>query len=417
MIFDLNGFCRDEIRPGANHNINGPRGNGKTYLAMALAENLIKGNLPCATEHVAVFMNVAIERRIAMNGTDDDFVDAYPPGVKPFRTFVDLLKELGKSLRKYGMGKVTNVVILDEAQNYMLSDQNSSAENQAIVKFMGNARKFGVCTFFMTPTRKNLVPRIRGFEDSAEAGYCTVEWRKDKVFAQDYLRKYPSIKADPKDIATVRMSDDDDPIPVWVPNATWTKSPETAKVGDYIYQTLAAADFSVGHNVNGVEFEIEDFMRYVSGKNFRRLPLLIEEYFDDFDTRVKLDKKGNIIEPTTARLTKNEIFLQKHSQQCEAIDYLRSIDVPLKELATAYKEDEGTIRSRYNKFFELFPERKVSRKIETASKSVKRDEVGSGPPVYIQPSSKGEAFEEGSGKGENIEIIEGIIEGGKACSS
>ena len=368
-VFNLHSFCKDNICPGANHNINGPRGSGKTHLAIAISENVVKHRLPCATENVVVMTNVVMEKRTSTN--EDGFIQAYPPGVQSFNTFIDLLKEIGMILRKYGMGKVTIIVILDEAQNYMLSDQNGRPENLAISKFMGNARKFGVCTFFITPTRKNLVPRIRGFEDSDEAGYCRVEWRKDRHYATEYVDKY-GLDVNPRDIVTIRMSDDDDPIPIWIPPSTWTKDPEKSNVGDYVYQTLAAADFSLGENPNGVKFEIDDFLKFVSGKSFRRMPDLIEDYFIDFDARCPPKGKGE------KEAAPEHPFL-KHSVQCEAIDAMRSDDVPWKTIASWFGEDEGTLRARHKKFFELYPERKREK--------VKSEKASPGR-VYIKPNLK-----------------------------
>ena len=388
MIFDLAEFCRDYICPSTNHNVNGPKGTGKTHLAIALAENVLAGRLPCGTKHVQVMTNVAMEQRVAENGDDGDFVDAYPPGVRPFKTFIELLEGAGRTLKRYGMGNVTIIVILDEAQNYMLSDQNSRAENLALVKFMGNTRKFGICTFFMTPSRRNLVPRIRGFEDSLDAGYCTVEWQKNRRLAAEYLRRFPSVKANPRDIVMIRTSDEEELLPIWVPPSTWTRPPESIGVGEHVYQTLAAADFSMGSNANGVEFDIDDFLRFISGNNFRRTPQLICEYFEEFHTRYKVDRHGNRIEPGGTAPSKADAFLQRHSAQCEAIGRMREAGDTWRKIAHVFQEDEGTLRSRCRKFFEMFPERDVSRKTEGASKGVKGEHHGSGTAVYIEPKLK-----------------------------
>ena len=362
-------------------------------MAIALAENVLKGKLPCATEKVVIMTNVVMEKRIS--SAPDGFAQAYPPGVQPFSTFIDLLREIGKALKKHGMGKVTIIVILDEAQNYMLSDQNGRPENLALSKFMGNARKFGVCSLFITPTRKNLVPRIRGFEDSDEAGYCRVEWKKDRNFAKDYVSRF-GLDVDPKDIVTIRMSDLDEPIPIWVPSSSWTKDPDKSKIGDYVYQTLAAADFSLGENTNGVRFDIDDFLKSVSGRSFRKMPDIIEDYFFEFDMRMPPKGKGKEAAP-------EHPFL-RHSIQCEAIDAMREDGVQWKKIAEWFREDEGTIRARYKKFFELYPGRK--------SEKVKSEKASPGR-VYIKPNIR----EKAGGDPSTLEDFRGENEGEEGICS
>ncbi|MCK9323254.1 MAG: ATP-binding protein [Candidatus Methanomethylophilaceae archaeon] len=268
------GFFHDYIRPGVRHIFDGTTGSGKTHSVISIIQALVEGRYPSVGK-VVVLTNIVMVRKSPSGKIEV----GYPDKVKPISTMAQMLKLTGKILEEYGMGKVTIILAMDEAQNYMLADQNGAAENQAMVKFVANIRKFGICAFFLTPTYRNLAPKIRNFPDDEKPGNCNVLWRKDlKSAMSDYDESIA------RSISMVKLdSYEAEYEPFYVESTSWTKPIESLKPGEYSYDTLSAADFSMGTNKDGKEFEIKDFLSFCSGKFSEEIPVAIKEYFETWE--------------------------------------------------------------------------------------------------------------------------------------
>lgn len=282
-MFDSEAFLADYFRPGVRHIVDGTTGSGKTYTVISLLQDLVTGRHPRLGTVVAA-TNIVMTRR-----TPSGIEVAYPPGMYPLTTFAEFMRLTGRLLREHGMGRITILMALDEAQNFMLSDQNGSAENLALVKFMANIRKFGICTLFLTPTIRNLVPRIRNFPDDPTApGSLNVYWHKDPRAAELAVGH-----ARARDAALVQLSALEPAFPYLVHGTSWTVPPDRLAVGQYGYDTLSAADFAVGQNRNGVAFDIKEFLSYCSGKASFEIPKAIEDFFAEWDLRLPPKKGGD----------------------------------------------------------------------------------------------------------------------------
>lgn len=278
MRFDLSLFLKDHFRPGVNWIVEGPRGSGKTYGVIALLHSLINGKYPECGRVEAV-------TNIVFGTKDEDgrIVMGHPPGVHYVNTMADALRKTGEILREHGMGNVTIAFVLDEAQNFMIADLNMAAENQALIKFMGNTRKFGMCTMFLTPTRRNLVPKIRNFDDDTTSpGYCGVLMRKDVTMASAVSKRSRG-RIPARDLTFLSLSSEMENIPVRFDDSEWTRPLDSLSAGEYSYDTLSAADFSLGENPAGKTFAIKDFLKEVSKGISTEIPKAIGEYFDKWD--------------------------------------------------------------------------------------------------------------------------------------
>lgn len=275
MGFNFSLFLKDHFRPGVNWIVDGPRGSGKTYAVIALLHDLINGKYPLCGR-VEAITNIVF-------GTKDptgNIIMGHPPGMHYVNTMADALRKTGEILREHGMGKVTIAFVLDESQNFMIADLNAAAENQALIKFMGNTRKFGMCTMFLTPTRRNLAPKIRNFDDDISApGYCGILMRKDMALASSTSKRCGG-RIPARELAFLSLSSGMENIPVTFGSTAWTKPLESLDLGEYSYDTLSAADFSLGENGAGKTFAIKDFLKDVSKGISTVIPDAIGDFFD-----------------------------------------------------------------------------------------------------------------------------------------
>jgi len=294
----------------------------------------------------------------------------YPNNFYHIQTIADMFRKTGELLHEYGMGNVRIILLLDEAQNFMLADQNAAPENQAMVRYMGITRKFGHCTMLLTPTERNLVPRIRNFEDDPNLpGYCGVMWKKDKVVASTFVRSYPGLGLKPRDITTMGMSAYDEPLPMVIPSSSWTTPVEKLRSGEYAYDTLSSASLSLGD-----DFDIVKFINKCSGVASYELPDAISDYFSD----VEDEDEDDAIEAADARAREEAMM----------VDRMRADGVVWRKIAHYLQKPESTVKLHYNNYFDRHPSQRVDNSIT---------EKGNAR-VYIQPNKGGieESFEEDS---------------------
>ena len=343
----------------------GRRGEGKTFLTISLVQNSMDG-LYHLEKPVVCITNTAFGYRSLGSSMP---VERYPPGVYHEDTLAGTLRKVGEIMSEYGPGNVIIIWVLDEAQNFMISDMNGSKENLALTQFLGNARKFDLCNFFLTPAINNMTPRIRCFPDGDEkSGYCSCQILKDRSSAE---RIAANKGMDPHKISFFRESAKAPFSPMVIQSGSWTKGlySKGTNVEGYSYDTKSTATFSIGENENGVPFNLSDFMKATSKGLSHEVPGKIEAFFEAWDALGGDDS-----------LPGEDLVILRNREQCERMKRMRELNIKWKEIAQIEGENEDTLRSRLRNY-----ELRLSRKTEEASKNGKREIGVPSGAVYIQP--------------------------------
>lgn len=327
MSFDMTGFCRDVFRPGVRHIIDGSTGQGKTHTCVSLMQRLVQGDIDIGMKVVAI-TNIVMFRRV--NGR---LRVGYPPDVYPMGSFAAMLRRVGGLLAEHGHGRILVLMVLDEAQNYMLADLNAARENLAIIKFMANIRKFSICTVFLTPTRSNLAPKIRNFvDDPNRPGTCDVYWHKDAKAAERHVGKEWA-----RSTALVKLGYEQRPFAVYVKSGSWTRPAQKLGEGEWGYDTYSCADLELGRNPHGVEFDLKAFLQAVSGVAHFDIPRRMGEYFAQWEATGTDPEDGE----DARRLRLRE--------QCARVVRMRGLGIKWNDIATIEGADRRTLQSRVAK--------------------------------------------------------------------
>ena len=94
------------------------------------------------------------------------FVTESPPGVYTIHSMKEIFPIVVETLEKYGRKDTMIVLLLDEAQNFLLGDMNNVGDMAASMKkFCGIIRKFNLCLWLLSPAMRNLGPAFRNFLD------------------------------------------------------------------------------------------------------------------------------------------------------------------------------------------------------------------------------------------------------------
>lgn len=324
------------LQPGESIVLAGRRGHGKTATAVSLCQHALAGDY--GHPHVFVITNVVFGR--ASTGAP---VEAYPPGVFHEDTLAGTMRRIGEILGRVGRSGALIIWLLDEAQNFMLADQNGSKENMALTKYLGNARKFGVCNLFLTPTINNLTPRVRCFPTGeSKSGYCSCQMIKDKEEAA----RVAGGRADPRSVTFIRTAAEDPWTPVLTPPTPWIRDvygPEAAP-GDYGFDTVSTATFGIGENTAGIPFAFERFIRATSGGLSHELPEKIADFFRKWDA-----EGGEDAGPTPSgpfRYTKEDLELVK----VRAIKNRRAAGDTWSQIAAEWGEPATTLQYQLRKW-------------------------------------------------------------------
>lgn len=263
------------FRPGMNHVSDGLRGGGKTHHAMWMSNAVVQGifdSIPRTT----MLTNV-----IFLEKTAQGLREGYPPGVHHIQSMEQMFRKIGELLEKDRQAQI--LCVLDEAQNFLLADQNQDDVNLAFVRFYGSTRKFGLILWMLTPSINNIVPRARNFHDHPEKpGYVNVRWRKDPQRAREYVREH-GLDMEPRQFITVQMGHDHEPELMTVGSSPWTTPLDELRTGGFGYDHLACADFSMGSEA----FDFREFMRRCGGVPSMNLSSAILSYFDDMDCKAE----------------------------------------------------------------------------------------------------------------------------------
>ena len=265
----MNAKVKEIFKSGACLVSFGMRGGGKTHCAMSFAQNLIEGKFPDMPKHIVLLTNIIFVRKDA-----DGVHEACPDNVYKITTIREYFPIVADMLEKYDRKDVLILLVLDEAQNFLLGDLNSSGDLAKSFKtFAGLLRKWNTCAWFITPAMRNLTPAFRNFIDAdSDAGNVTCTFEKDTTRSAALLKK-KRVDLDPRDIVFVRTGADQKEKRMLVPTSSWTRDPHSIPVGDYAYDTYSSADFRIG------DFPFYDFLFYISGRtSFDMVPSIKEFY-------------------------------------------------------------------------------------------------------------------------------------------
>ncbi len=257
------------FRPGAIHLTSGQRGGGKTFSAVAICENLVKGRWPECGK-VILLTNVIFVKKV--RGKDP--VRECPIGVHQIRSLKDIFPIIADGIEEHGRKNVTFVLLLDEAQSFLAGEQNFERLTQDIKKFAGIIRKFNVCLWCITPVTTNIGPSFRNFiNDPKNAGNVTAKWSKNEKRIANFINS-KHVKIDPRDIIIESDIYSDIPRFIQVPKSTWTKDPEKMAVGEYAYDTGSNATFEVGDG-----FDFTEFIKVTSGVSSYEIVPTIRQFY------------------------------------------------------------------------------------------------------------------------------------------
>lgn len=311
----------DLFKPGATHLTTGLKGGGKTHWAVACAESLVKGRWPSAGK-VVLFTNV-----IFIKKTQSGPVREYPPGVKHITTMKELFPNVADCIRENGRD-VTILLLLDEAQNFLLGDLNFTHLTQAMKRFSGIIRKFNMCVWYLTPVERNLGPSFRNFiDDENDPGNITCKWSKSQSLAESYIRRN-RMKITPKQLITFRNGATEPLRLMFVPSTEWTTPLDKLKVGQYCYDHMANADFTIGD-----DFDFDRFVNVTSDISSFELLDTIDAFYE----------KEESDDGTSAEL-------QLFSEQADICCRLRNMGLTWGQISDAVALPESTVRWRVKKY-------------------------------------------------------------------
>ena len=285
-------FMKSTFKPGAVVVSYGMRGGGKTHSAISFIQRMMEGYYPGMPSHIVLVTNV-----IFVKHTRSGMVQEAPPGVTMIREMKELFPIVTDLLDKYGRKDTMIILLLDEAQNFLLGDMNSQGDMARSMKvFCGIVRKFNLVLWLISPAMRNLGPAFRNFLDADnDPGNvnCTVE--KDNAEAKRYMNSR-KMERDPRSFAFVKPGYHAKRQIVSVPTSSWTRDPETLPMGGYAYDHLSSADFTIG------DFPFHDFVRYISGKSSFAMATAIKEFYATLDDNVKATSDGRYTEKELASL-------------------------------------------------------------------------------------------------------------------
>ena len=265
----VNEFVKGIFKPGSVLVSYGMRGGGKTHCAISFCQRLIEGYYPDMPKHIVLVTNVIFVKK-----TQKGFSTESPKGVYTIHEMKDLFPVVLETLEKNGRKDTMIILLLDEAQNFLLGDMNNTGDMAASMKvFCGIIRKFNLCLWLLSPAMRNLGPAFRNFLDAdTDPGNVNCTFQKNNAEATRYL-KSKKLDRDPRSIVFVKPGFNERTELMTVPTSSWTRDPETMAVGEYAYDNLSSADFSVG------DFPFHEFVRHISGKSSYEMVSSIREFY------------------------------------------------------------------------------------------------------------------------------------------
>lgn len=267
--------------PGAVWLTSGFRGGGKSHTAIAVAEQLVKGKFPSLGK-VFVLTNIIFYHKL---GNGSLRVET-PNGVYHVETMKDTFWKIYEILKENGTD-VTILLILDEAQNFIAGDSNSSNASAMMKEFLGTIRKFRLAVWFLCPSKQSIGPAFRNWiNDEKYPGNLTAEWKKDLKWNARYVAKN-HLKDSPKAFIFAKNYNWKNPKVVKVPVTEWTQTKEGMKAGEFCYDHEASATFRVGD-----DFDWEDFNRVLGGTASINLLPAIERYYAGMAKKIEEEQSA-----------------------------------------------------------------------------------------------------------------------------
>lgn len=286
-------YLKNVIKPGSVIVSYGMRGGGKTHTAISFCQECIENRIPTTPKHVVLITNVIFVKR-----TKDGFVTESPPGVHTIHRMRDIFPIVVDTFHRYGRKDTMVILLLDEAQNFLLGDMNNVGDMaSSMKKFCGIIRKFNLCLWLISPAMRNLGPAFRNFLDAdTDPGNVNCTFQKNNLEAQRFIdsRHYDM---DPRSIVFAKAGFHERTELLPVPKTSWTDSPDSLKVGEYAYDHLSSADFVVG------DFPFHEFVQHISGKSSYEMIEGITEFYDMLDSSEEAPKDdGRMTEKDVARI-------------------------------------------------------------------------------------------------------------------
>ena len=294
-------FMKSTFKPGAVIVSHGMRGGGKTHSAISFCQRMMEGYYPGMPQHIILATNVIFVKR-----TKSDMAEESPQGVHVIHEMRELFPIITDALEKYGRKDTMVILLLDEAQNFLLGDMNSKGDMASAMKvFCGIIRKFNLCLWLISPVMRNLGPAFRHFLDAdTDPGNVNCTMEKDTDEAKKYMN-VKKLERDPRSFVFARPGFNARTEIMTVPTSSWTMDPEKLPVGGYAYDHLSSADFTVG------DFPFHEFVRYISGKSSFGMVRAVREFYATLD-------KGEDAPASDGRMTEKEIVAVYYKRLVEA---------------------------------------------------------------------------------------------------
>ena len=294
-------FMKSNFKPGAVIVSHGMRGGGKTHSAISFCQKMIEGFYPGMPQHIILVTNVIFVKK-----TRTDIEQESPKGVHVIHEMRELFPVITDALERYGRKDTMVILLLDEAQNFLLGDMNSKGDMASAMKvFCGIIRKFNLCLWLISPVMRNLGPAFRNFLDADnDPGNVNCTIQKDSNEARRYMGR-KKLERDPRSFVFVRSGFNSRTEIMSVPTSSWTTDPEKLPIGGYAYDHLSSADFTVG------DFPFHEFVRYISGKSSFGMAKAIREFYASLP-----EEDGKLV--TDGRMTEKEIVAKYYKRLVEA---------------------------------------------------------------------------------------------------
>ena len=289
---ELDRYFASMFKPGAVILTSGFKGGGKSHTAIAVAEQLVKGLYP-SVGRVEVFTNI-----LFFHNVNGKIVEEAPEHVHIVTTMKELFPMLVDSIDSNGRD-VLNLLILDEAQNFIGGDSNQTNASVMMKEMLGIIRKFRLAVWFLTPSAKSIGPAFRNWINHPDyPGNLTAMFKKDLEWNKRKIEE-KGWDFDPRELMVVKNFDSRQRI-LRVPITEWTQTKNTIRSGQYCYDHEASATFYVG---DGFDWEL--FNRTIGGVSSLRVLDTIREYYREHHEE---DVEQRTMSPEEARkLTQGEI--------------------------------------------------------------------------------------------------------------
>lgn len=242
--------------------------------------------------------------------------------------------------------------------------------------FLANARKFQLCSWFLSPAISNFPLRVRAFADGERSpgdgrtGYCSAQWLKDRRLA---AARYGG-RTDPRDVVFCREAPGAAWRPVVLPRSPWAYDlygPDL-RPGEYAYDTYAVSGFGVGANRYGRDFDLKAFLDGTSRGLSCETAAKIDAFFAWWDGAAA---EGTEDPASGGPQCRPDGGRAEQDRRCRA---MRSLGLTWEQIAGVEQTSANTLRSRVHR----------AQTSGQASGLLHVAPDGSAPATYIDNDSK-----------------------------